>query len=91
MDSFTYLFIAGAGAGAAGTDEEEERILCARDGLEQYVMCRLGDLAFRAVAELSQEQFEGECAQQVDKRLSRRMKLLSFLTPEVPPPPPHSC
>jgi hypothetical protein len=55
-------------------DESEERILCARDHLEQYVMVRLGDFAFQATQQKNLED---------DLLLLKRMQLLSFLTPEV--------
>ena len=52
--------------------ENEERLLCARDGIEQYVMTRIAEYAFKTVLDS-----EG------DDILLRRMKLLSFLKPEV--------
>jgi hypothetical protein len=53
-------------------DENEERLLSARDCLEQYIMTRLAEHAFRST-ETSEE----------DDRLAKRMRLLSFLTPEA--------
>jgi hypothetical protein len=53
-------------------DESDERMICARDGVEQYVMQRIGEYAFR-----STQDAEG------DEALLRRMKLLSFVRPEV--------
>lgn len=52
--------------------ECEERLQSARDQLENYVMTRLGARAF----ELCRSEEE-------DNLLLKRMKLLSFLTPEV--------
>jgi hypothetical protein len=52
--------------------ETEERILCARDCFEQYVMERIATFAFKFV-EVPEE----------DTLLLKRMKVLSFLTPEV--------
>lgn len=56
----------------AFSNESDERLICARDGVEQYVMQRIGEYAFKSVVDA-----EG------DDILLRRMKLLSFLKPEV--------
>lgn len=53
-------------------DLTDERLICARDGIEQYVMTRIGEYAFKSVLDS-----EG------DELLLRRMKLLSFVKPEV--------
>lgn len=53
-------------------NESQESLISARDCLEQYVMQRIGDMAFRFVE-----------TPEDDEHLLRRMKLLSFLTPEV--------
>jgi hypothetical protein len=53
-------------------DLTDERMICARDGIEQYVMTRIGEYAFKSVLDT-----EG------DELLMRRMKLLSFVKPEV--------
>lgn len=53
-------------------DLSDERLICARDGIEQYVMSRIGEHAFKSVLDT-----EG------DELLLRRMKLLSFVKPEV--------
>lgn len=52
--------------------ESDERLICARDGIEQYVMQRIGEYAFRSTLDT-----EG------DEALLRRMKLLAFVRPEV--------
>ena len=54
------------------SSENDERMTCARDGVEQYVMTRIAEYAFKSVVDK-----EG------DELLSRRMKLLSFVRPEV--------
>lgn len=51
--------------------EHEERLIAARDGLEQYVMNRIAEFAF-PIVEVKEE----------DEQLMKRMNLLSFLTPE---------
>ena len=53
-------------------DETDERLICARDGIEQYIMQRIAEFAFKSTVDA-----EG------DELLSKRMKLLSFLKPEV--------
>lgn len=53
-------------------DDNEEQLMCSRDHLERFVMSRIADFAFAAV-EIPEE----------DALLSRRMKVLSFLEPEV--------
>lgn len=57
---------------AAFQGESQESIISARDCLEQYVMQRIGDIGFQFVETPDD-----------DDQLLRRMKLLSFLTPEV--------
>lgn len=52
-------------------DENEERIICARDCLEQYVLGRIGEYAFQTV--LNDDE---------DRKLQQRMKTLSFITYE---------
>lgn len=52
--------------------ECEERLLWARDQLEQYVMVRFGDHAFQLTINAEE-----------DMQLLKRMQLLSFITPEV--------
>ena len=52
--------------------ESDERTICARDCLEQYVMQRIGEYAFKSTVDT-----------EADNLLLRRMRLLSFLTPEV--------
>eukprot|EP01032_Pedospumella_encystans_P011082 gene11082-12915_t len=53
-------------------DETDERLICARDGIEQYIMQRIAEFAFKSTVDA-----EG------DELLSKRMKLLSFLKPEA--------
>ena len=53
-------------------DETDERLICARDVIEQYIMQRIAEFAFKSTVDT-----EG------DELLSKRMKLLSFLKPEV--------
>jgi len=53
-------------------DESEDRILSARDCLERHVMTRIAEYAFKSVDRSAE-----------DEALSRRMRLLEFLRPEV--------
>jgi len=52
--------------------ETDERLICARDGIEQYIMSRIAEYAYKS-------SLDGEG----DDLLSKRMKLLRFLKPEV--------
>jgi hypothetical protein len=52
--------------------QNDERVLCARDMLEQYVMYRIGEGSFTTVENKEE-----------DEKLLRRMKTLSFLRCEV--------
>jgi len=52
-------------------DENEERIICARDCLEQYVLGRIGDYAFQTVLNDAE-----------DRKLLQKMETLSFITYE---------
>ncbi len=54
--------------------ECEEWMISMRDCLERYVMFHVGDLAYSTVENKEE-----------DANLLKRMKLLSFLTPEVRP------
>jgi len=53
-------------------NETEERILCARDCLEQYVLYRIAEFAFKSTLD-----------KEADEHLLHRMKVLSFLRPET--------
>jgi hypothetical protein len=52
--------------------ETDERLICARDCHEQYVLSRVGEYAFKTTLNT-----------EADNQLLKRMKLLSFLKPEV--------
>uniref|UniRef100_K3WDH1 VPS9 domain-containing protein n=1 Tax=Globisporangium ultimum (strain ATCC 200006 / CBS 805.95 / DAOM BR144) TaxID=431595 RepID=K3WDH1_GLOUD len=54
----------------------ESTLAKARDGIEKYVMDKLSDIAFNQLPECQQWKNE-------DERLFRRMKLLSFITPDM--------
>jgi hypothetical protein len=53
-------------------DENEERLIYARDGLEQFVMSQIAKFSFQQFKNISE-----------DDKIFRRMKVLSFLTLEV--------
>lgn len=53
-------------------DDSEEKIHSSRDCLERYVMNHIGKLAYSTVMD-----------EEKDKLILRRMKLLSFVTPDV--------
>jgi hypothetical protein len=53
-------------------DESEERLHSARQCLEKYVFSVIGDIGFKAV----------ECPVE-DELLTRRMKTLTFIPPQV--------
>jgi Rab5 GDP/GTP exchange factor len=55
--------------------ENEERQIIIRDRLEQYVMNRIADIAFKGV--------RSESVKEEDELLARRMKTLDFLTAEA--------
>ncbi|KAF1332921.1 Vacuolar assembly/sorting protein vps9, partial [Globisporangium splendens] len=54
----------------------ESMLAKARDGIEKYVMDKLSDIAFNQLPECQQWKNE-------DERLFRRMKLLSFIMPDM--------